>query len=40
MCSEEGKDGLLLDVRPTCDVDNQVAKFLPVTERNKRIHNV
>ena len=36
MCSEEGEDRLLLDVWPTCDVDNQIAKLLPVTERKKK----
>ena len=37
MCSEEGEDRLLLDIWPACDVDDQVAKLLPVSERkNKR----
>ena len=37
MSSEEGEDRLLLDIRPTRDIDNQVAKLLPVTETEKRI---
>ena len=37
MCSKEGENILLLDIRSTRDVNDEVTKLLPVTDGKKNV---